>query len=192
MVVRKSSDAPARARQVVMDTAAPTFTDEVTKLAKSLDGPVYGACCVGVGKGSGKWTEEDLIALEVGVAGNFARGCRAGGVENFGLLTAVGSTSKSRFRYVRVMGLKEEAIQAVGFASLAIFRPGIIGGNAHTPGVAAWLGKLVPGGFGTIDQDDIARAFVAEALRPTPGITVLENRAMKERARERDSPGTRV
>ncbi|HEY4178723.1 MAG TPA: NAD-dependent epimerase/dehydratase family protein [Kofleriaceae bacterium] len=185
MITRKAVEVPARVRQVTMDTAAAGFTDDVTRLAQSIvaQGATYGACCVGVGKGSNKWSEEDLKALEVGVAGNFARGCRAGGIENFGLLTAVGSTSKSMFRYVRVMGLKEETVQAVGFASLAIFRPGIIGGNAHTPGIAAALGKLVPGGFGTIDQDDIGRAFVATALKPTAGVTVLENGAMKQRSR---------
>ena len=58
------------------------------------------------------------------------------------------------------MGLKEETVQGIGFKSLAIFRPGIIAGNAHTPGYAAWLGRLIPGPFGTID--DIGRAFAAE------------------------------
>jgi hypothetical protein len=53
---------------------------------------------------------------------------------------------------VRVMGLKEEAVQSVGFKRLAIFRPGIIGGNAHTPGYVAWLGRFIPGRFGTIGQ----------------------------------------
>ena len=39
--------------------------------------PVYGASCVGVGKGSRKWSEEELKALEIGVVGGFARGCHA-------------------------------------------------------------------------------------------------------------------
>jgi hypothetical protein len=29
------------------------------------------------------WSEEELIALEVGVVGGFARGCRAGGITRF-------------------------------------------------------------------------------------------------------------
>jgi hypothetical protein len=61
-----------------------------------------------------------------------------------------GVASADRFRYVRVMGLKEETVQAIGFERLAIFRPGIIAGNAHTPGYVAWLGPLIPGPFGTI------------------------------------------
>ena len=147
--------------------------------------PVYGASCVGVGKGSLKWSEEELKALEIGVVGGFARGCQAGGITRFSLLSAVGSTAKSRFRYVRVMGLKEETVQAIGFQRLAIFRPGIIAGNAHTPPYVAWLGRLIPGRFGTIEQDDIGRAFVAEFINNSPqkGVVYLENGAMRQRSR---------
>jgi hypothetical protein len=42
---------------------------------------------------------------------------------------------------------------------------------------------LVPGSFGTIDQDDIARAFVGEFLHGQDGTTILENAAMKQRSR---------
>jgi uncharacterized protein YbjT (DUF2867 family) len=147
--------------------------------------PVYGASCVGVGKGSMNWSEEELKALEIGVVGGFARGCHAGGITPFSLLSAVGSTSKSRIRYVRVMGLKEEAVEGIGFQRLAIFRPGIIAGNAHTPGYVAWLGRLVPGRFGAIEQDDIGRAFVAEFVGSAApkGVVYLENGAMRQMSR---------
>jgi hypothetical protein len=92
---------------------------------------------------------------------------------------------KSRIRYARIMAMKEETIQAIGFQRLAIFRPGIIAGNAHTPGYLAWLGRLVPGSFGTIEQDDIGRAFVAEFIgNPAADrVAVLENAAMRQRSR---------
>jgi uncharacterized protein YbjT (DUF2867 family) len=147
--------------------------------------PVYAASCVGVGKGSLQWSEEDLKALEIGVVGGFARACHAGGITRFALLSAVGSNAESRIRYVRVMGLKEDAVQAIGFQRLAIFRPGIIGGNVHTPRYAAWLGRLIPGRFGTIEQDDIGRAFVAEFISASPpnGVAYLENAAMRQMSR---------
>lgn len=83
------------------------------------------------------------------------------------------------------MGLKEETVQGVGFRSLTIFRLGIIAGNAHTPGYAAWLGRLIPGSFGTIEQDDIGRAFVAEFINSSApnGVVFLENPAMRQRSR---------
>jgi hypothetical protein len=83
------------------------------------------------------------------------------------------------------MGLKEETAQGVGFQRLAIFRPGIIAGNAHTPGYVAWLGRLIPGPFGTIEQDDIGRAFVAEFISGSApdGVEYFDNGAMRRRSR---------
>src|SRR3984885_3013163 len=177
-----------RVRQVILDTAAARFPAEVTKLAQRMvaqGDPVYGASCVGVGKGSLKWSEEELKALEIGVVGGFARGCQAGGITQFSLLSAVGSTAKSRIRYEQVLGLKEEAVQGMGFQRLAIFRPEIIAGNAHTPRYVAWLGRLIPGPFGTIEQNDIGRAFVAEFISNSVpnGVVYLENGAIRQRSR---------
>jgi uncharacterized protein YbjT (DUF2867 family) len=183
-----SPAAGARVRQVILDTADARFPAEVTELAQSMvaqGDPVYGASCIGVGQGSMKWSEEALKALEIGVVGGFARGCRAGGITRFALLSAVGSTANSRFRYVRVMGLKEETVQEIGFERLAIFCPGIIAGNAHTPSYVAWLGRLIPGPFGTIEQDDIGRAFVAEFISSSApnGVVYFGNGAMRRRSR---------
>jgi uncharacterized protein YbjT (DUF2867 family) len=190
MVNRRAIPAPTdpRVRQVILDTAAAQFPREVTTLVQSTiaqGDPVYGASCVGVGKGSMKWSEAELTALEVGVVGNFARGCHAGGIARFALLSAVGSSSRSRFRYVRVMGLKEETVQGIGFTRLALFRPGIIGGNAHTPNYVAWLGRLIPGPFGTIEQNEIGRAFVAEFIGrlSANGIVSYGNAAMRRLSR---------
>ena len=190
MVNRKpiSPSADPRLRAVTLDTAATQFPIEVTKLSQSLvaqGDPVYGASCVGVGKGSMNWSEEQLKALEIGVVGGFARGCRDGGITRFSLLAAAGTSANSRIRYARIMGLKEETVRGIGFQRLAIFRPGVIAGNAHTPNYLAWLGRLIPGSFGTIDQDDIARAFVAEFIDKSAadGVVVLENRAMRQKSR---------
>ena len=195
MVSRRaaSPNRSPRVRQVILDTAAAGFSGEVTRVARSMvaqGDPVYGASCVGVGKGSLKWSEEELTALEIGVVGGFARGCLAGGISRFSLLSAAGSTAKSRIRYARIMGLKEETVQETGFQRLAIFRPGIIAGNVHTPGYIAWLGRLIPGPFGTIEQDDIGRAFVAEFIDNSApnGIVHLENAAMKQRSRALNRP----
>jgi uncharacterized protein YbjT (DUF2867 family) len=190
MVNRRTTSLTAdpRVRQVILDTAAARFPAEVTKLAQRMvaqGDPVYAASCVGVGKGSMKWSEEELKALEIGVVGGFARGCQAGGITQFSLLSAAGSSAKSRIRYARIMGLKEEAVQAIGFQRLAIFRPGIIAGNAHTPQYVAWLGRLIPGPFGTIEQGDIGRAFVAEFLNGSAsnGVAYLDNAAMRQGSR---------
>jgi hypothetical protein len=60
------------------------------------------------------------------------------------------------------MGMKEDTVRSVGFARLAIFRPGIIVGNAHTPARVGWLGSLLAGSFGNIDQRILGSSTAAE------------------------------
>jgi uncharacterized protein YbjT (DUF2867 family) len=188
MVTRKPIAPRARVRNIVLDTSAPDFADRIAALAREVlsQGPASAISCVGVGSGSMQWSEEELKRLELGVVGAFARGCREAGIAQFCLLSAVGSTARSRFRYVRVMGMKEDAVRDIGFSRLAIFRPGIIVGNAHTPAWVGWLGSLVPGKFGNIDQQILGRSIATEiALHSQDvGEVILENRAMKERAAE--------
>ena len=176
---------PARLRHVVMDTGAADFEMRVADLAKEVVAAgdrVSAVSCVGVGSGSSQWTERQLKALEVGVVGAFARGVRQAEVAQFCLLSAVGANAGSGIKYARVMGLKEAAIQAVNFPRLAVFRPGIIVGNAHTPRWVGWLGKLVPGAWGNIEQRDIGQAFVAEIAKKAAetGVTFYDNQAMRK------------
>ena len=186
MVTRKSIAARARLRNVVLDTGAAEFAERIAALAREIlnQGPVSAVSCVGVGTGSMRWSEEELKRLELGVVGAFARGCHDAGIAQFCLLSAAGSTARSRFRYARVMGMKEDTMRNVDFARLAIFRPGIIVGNAHTPAWVGWLGSLVPGSFGNIDQRILGRSIAAEiALHSREaGEVTLENAAMKKLA----------
>jgi uncharacterized protein YbjT (DUF2867 family) len=175
---------PARMRNVVMDTGAADFEARVSELAREVVASgdrVAAISCVGVGSGTAQWSEEQLKQLEVGVVGSFARGVRAAGVTQFCLLSAVGASSRSRIKYARVMGLKEAAVQAVNFPRLAAFRPGIIVGNVHTPAWIGWLGKLVPGPWGNIDQRDIGKAFMAEVVKngAQTGVAFFDNQAMR-------------
>lgn len=183
MVTRKPVAARPRVRNVVLDTGAADFVERITALTREVlgQGPASAVSCVGVGSGSMRWTEEELKRLELGVVGAFARGCRAGGIAQFCLLSAAGSNARSRFRYTRVMGMKEDNLRGVGFPRLAIFRPGIIAGNAHTPVWAGWLGKLVPGPFGSIDQRILGRAVAAEIALHSgeTGEVIFQNAAMK-------------
>jgi len=75
-------------------------------------------------------------------------------------------------------------VRNVGFARLAIFRPGILVGSAHTPAWVGWLGSLVAGSFGNIDQRILGRSIAAEiALHSrVAGEVTRENAAMKKLA----------
>jgi hypothetical protein len=89
------------------------------------------------------------------------------------------------WRHAKVMGMKEDTVRHVGFARLAILRPGIIVGNAHTPTWVGWLGSLVPGPFGNIDQRILGRSIAAEiALHSRErGEVIRENAANKNSLR---------
>ncbi len=186
MVTRKPIVARPRVRTVVMDTGAEDFAERIAGVARETlsQGPVSAVSCVGVGAGSARWSDEELKRLEVGVVGAFARGCHEAGIAQFCLLSAVGSTARSRIRYARVMGMKEDTVRGVGFTRLAIFRPGIIVGNAHTPAWVGWLGTVVPGKYGNIDQQILGRAIAAEIACNSgeAGEIVRENAAMKKLA----------
>jgi len=186
MITRKPVAERTRVRNVVLDTGGVDFAERTEEVARETlsRGPASAVSCVGVGSGSMRWSEEELKRLELGVVGAFARGCRDAGIAQFCLLSAVGSTAKSRFRYVRVMGMKEDTLRSIGFRRLAIFRPGIIVGNAHTPAYAGWLGSLVPGKFGNIDQQVLGRSMAAEVALNSQesGEVIFENAAMKKLA----------
>ena len=186
MVTRKSIATRSRVRNVVLDSGADDFAERTAALAREVlsRGSVSAVSCVGVGHGSARWREEELQRLEVGVVGAFARGCHDAGITQFCLLSAVGSSARSRFRYVRIMGMKEDTVRNVGFTRVAIFRPGIIVGNAHTPAWTAWLGRFVPGPFGNIDQHILGRSIAAEiALHSREaGEVTRDNAAMKRLA----------
>jgi len=186
MVTRKPIAARVRVRNVVLDTGTADFAERAAGVAREVlgQGPASAVSCVGVGSGSMRWSEEELRRLELGVVGAFARGCHEAGIAQFCLLSAAGSSVRSRIRYARIMGMKEDTVRGVGFGRLAIFRPGIIAGNAHTPAWAAWLGRLVPGPFGTIDQRILGRAIAAEIALHSgeAGEVIRGNAAMKKLA----------
>ena len=196
MVTRKPIASRPRVSNVVLDTGATDLAERTAALARDVlgHGAASAVSCVGVGSGSARWSEEELQRLEVGVVGAFARGCHDAGIAQFCLLSAVGSSARSRFRYARVMGMKEDTVRNVGFTRLAIFRPGIIVGNAHTPVWVGWLGRLVPGKFGNIDQRILGRSIAAEIAfhSQEAGTVIRENAAMKKLAAQFDNATLKV
>ena len=152
----------SKVEQLVVDTGAADFEEVVKEKARGHDVAIS---CVGIGSGSLAMSEEQLTAIEVNVVGRFARGCKAAGIEIFELLTAVGSKeaqANSIIMPFRVLGKKHKTVVEAGFKKLAIFKPGMIVGNAHTPNWITIFTRLIPDslGWGNIRQDEVARAFV--------------------------------
>jgi hypothetical protein len=149
--------------QVVVDTSSSNFEEIVKEIAQGHD---IAISCIGIGSGTTFMSEEQMIEVEVNMLGKYARGCKAAGIEVFELLTAVGINENhavSRFKGFRVMGKKYKAVLEVGFKKLAVFKPGMIIGNAHTPSWLTFLTRVIPDsiGWGNIRQEEVAQAFVA-------------------------------
>ena len=153
----------AKVEQIVVDMTAADFEEVVKEKAQGHDAAIS---CIGIGSGTTSMTETQMLEVEVTLLGKFARGCKAAGIEIFELLTAVGVNERSaasRIKYLRVLGKKLNTVLDVGFEKLAVFKPGTIVGNAHTPSWVAPFTGLIPDalGWGNIRQDELARAFVA-------------------------------
>jgi nucleoside-diphosphate-sugar epimerase len=154
-------DEDARVRQIVTDTGAADFEEVVKEAALGHDAAIS---CIGIGSGTASMSEEQMMEIEVHVFGRYARGCKAAGIEIFEFLSAVSVTetyATSRIKALRVGGKKYLTALEVGFEKLAIFKPGMIVGNAHTPGWITVFTGLIPDslGWGNIRQEEVARAF---------------------------------
>jgi len=176
----------AKVQQIVTDTTAADFEEVVKEKAQGHDVAIS---CIGIGSGTLSMSEEQMTEVEVNLAGKYARGCKAAGIEIFELLTAVGvdeTDADSRLKALRVLGKKHKTVVEVGFEKLAIFKPGTIVGNAHTPRWITHLTRLIPDfvGWGNIQQHEVARAFVAHlekrvATQNEPVVS-YGNKEMKE------------
>lgn len=153
----------AKLNQVVVDMSAANLEEVVQEHARGHEAAIS---CLGIGSGTAGMSEAQMLAVEVDLVGKIARGCKAAGIGIFELLTAVGvneHSASSKFKYFRVLGMKLNTVRAVGFEKLAVFKPGMIVGNAHTPNWMTPFTGLIPDalGVGNIRQDEVARAFVA-------------------------------
>ncbi|TNF24886.1 MAG: hypothetical protein EP329_24165 [Deltaproteobacteria bacterium] len=180
-----SLEGEPKVAQVVVDTDADDFEEVVRSTAEGHDVAIS---CLGIGSGTARMSEAQLLAVEVHLLGRYARGCKAAGIEVFELLTAVGvktAWADSRIKAFRVMGKKLATVQEVGFEKLAVFEPGMIVGNAHTPRWLAFFTAAIPDalGWGNIHQDQLAQAFVAHLTKRAPTQTEpvvhYGNKAMK-------------
>ncbi len=179
-----------KVEQVVVDTGAEDFEEVVEDVARGHDAAIS---CIGIGAGSNKMTEEQMMAIDFHLFGRYARGCKAAGIEVFELLSAVSvdeNSVRSRTKFLRVAGRKYQAALDAGFDKLAVFKPGTIVGNKHTPGWITPFMSLIPDslGWGNIHQDDIARAFVAHlekrAVDQEQPVVSYGNAEMKRLIRE--------
>lgn len=111
---------------------------------------------------------------------------RRHGARAFALNSALGADTASRVFYSRTKGETERDLQAVGYPSLTLVRPGLIGGQRQKSRpleqLAVNMSKLVqpllPKRYRVVPADRIAQHLLQAALAATPGVHVLPSEAM--------------
>lgn len=107
--------------------------------------------------------------------------------ESIATTSGVATTKKVSLR-PSPSGVKAEGMRTRPrpiFEQLAVFRPGTIVGNKHTPGWAARLAKLLPKSvsWGAIEQETIGRAFAGWLFgageRGAAGVAYFDNEGMR-------------
>jgi len=104
----------------------------------------------------------------------------------FALTSAMGANAQSRFFYNRVKGELEAALQAQGWPSLTLVRPGLIGGDRAearpaeraAARVLGALGPALPKRWRISPATRIADALVEHALAAKPGCRVVDAAAL--------------
>jgi len=103
------------------------------------------------------------------------------GARAYALNSALGADPASRVFYSRTKGELERDLRALGYPSLTLVRPGLIGGErsetrpAEQLGVrvSQWLRPLLPARYRVVPAERIAHHLLAAALAAAPGVRVL-------------------
>jgi uncharacterized protein YbjT (DUF2867 family) len=108
---------------------------------------------------------------------SFARLAHQAGTQNFALVSSTGASVESSFFYAMVKGELERDVREIGFRSLTILRPGLIGGGRDEFRLAEslalrlshFLAPVLPKRFHVNPAAKIAQVLVDAAVTGEPG-----------------------
>jgi uncharacterized protein YbjT (DUF2867 family) len=111
-----------------------------------------------------------------------AKALHAHGVRRFALTSSKGANPGSPFLYMRTKGEIEQEILGIGFPSLTIARPGLIGGQRNTPRLAErvtealldFMQPVLPASLRVCPASEISRVLLEGALRGAEGVRIVE------------------
>jgi uncharacterized protein YbjT (DUF2867 family) len=103
------------------------------------------------------------------------------GARAYALNSALGADAASRVFYSRTKGELERDLQNLGYPSLTLVRPGLIGGDRQEERPAEQLGvriaqalrPLIPARYRVVPAERIAHHLLDAALAEQPGVRVL-------------------
>ncbi|HSW19159.1 MAG TPA: NAD-dependent dehydratase [Ramlibacter sp.] len=114
-----------------------------------------------------------------------ARLCRERGAAAYALNSALGADTNSSVFYSRVKGELEDALKALGYPSLTLVRPGLLGGQRKEDRprerlfirIGMLVGPLLPRRWRVSQPDAVARHLLEGALAGAPGVQVVQAEA---------------
>lgn len=102
------------------------------------------------------------------------------GAKAYALISALGADAASRVFYSRTKGELERDLQALGYASLTLVRPGLIDGERDhsrpaeqaAVAVSRWLAPVLPRAYRVVPAERIAHHLLEAALGAEPGVHI--------------------
>jgi len=149
-------------------------------------------CCLGTTKNAAG-SEEAFRKVDYGYTVNAARLGKTKGIKHFSLVTSIGANSKSRVFYSRVKGETEDAVTALGYKRLSIYRPSLLitdrtekrTGEKIAQSVTPWISWAFVGSlrkYKEITVEDVALAMrsvdesnIGEESKEGDTVTVYES-----------------
>jgi uncharacterized protein YbjT (DUF2867 family) len=113
---------------------------------------------------------------------SLARALHAHGARRFALTSSKGANPRSPFLYMRTKGEIEQEIRRIGFPSLTIVRPGLIGGHRSTPRLAERvtgalldaMQPVLPRSLRISPATEFSRVLLEAAIEGADGVRVVE------------------
>jgi uncharacterized protein YbjT (DUF2867 family) len=113
-----------------------------------------------------------------------AKRSKTAGCNTFVLNSSLGADPNSANFYLKVKGQIEKELQLLGFKSLTLVRPSLLDGGQrperrYGEEIGLWFGKhlrpLIPARYRPVTTNSVAKAMLAAALDPEPGIHFMES-----------------
>ena len=112
-----------------------------------------------------------------------ARHALAHGATTFVLTSASGADAESRIFYSRTKGELERDLRALGYRSLCLVRPGLLGGERERRRplehagmqLLGAIGPLLPRRYRVVPAERVAATLLQMALDAEPGVRIVES-----------------
>ena len=179
---RANQDAPANANQLIGDTADwPSLMADV-----KCDVAI---CTLGSTMAQAG-SKAAFAAVDHDAVIAFAKAAKAGGARQFMIVSSVGANAKASNFYLATKGQAEDGVNAIGFARIDIFRPGLLRGKRggtvrpverlmiNLSPITNLLTPRLFDHYRAIDANDVAGAMAKLVGKVGEGVFVHHNREM--------------